>query len=149
MSDLSLRLQQAASQLPVSSYFDEALFRRERELLFERGPRYVGHALSVPEPGDYHALPQEGQGRALVRNPQGRVELVSNVCRHRQAIMLNGRGSAGPTAPAASCWGHRTSRTTPALTCATTRCANGTAFCSRTTATTWRPIWQAWGHAPS
>ena len=93
MSDLSLRLQQAASQLPVSSYFDEALFQRERELLFERGPRYVGHALSVPEPGDYHALPQEGQGRALVRNPQGRVELVSNVCRHRQAIMLNGRGS--------------------------------------------------------
>jgi len=28
MSDLSLQLQQAASQLPVSSYFDEALFRR-------------------------------------------------------------------------------------------------------------------------
>ena len=29
MSDLSLQLQQAASQLPVSSYFDEALFQRE------------------------------------------------------------------------------------------------------------------------
>ena len=29
MSDLSLRLQQAASQLPVSSYFDEALLQRE------------------------------------------------------------------------------------------------------------------------
>ena len=93
MSDLSLRLQQAASQLPVSSYFDEALFRREQELLFARGPRYVGHALSVPEPGDYHALPQEGEGRALVRSPQGRVELISNVCRHRQALMLKGRGS--------------------------------------------------------
>ena len=93
MSDLSLRLQQAASQLPVSSYFDEALFQRERELLFARGPRYVGHALSVPEPGNYHALPQEGQGRALVRNAQGEVQLLSNVCRHRQAVMLDGRGS--------------------------------------------------------
>ena len=51
ISDLSLGLQQAASQLPVSSYFDEALLRREQELLFARGPRYVGHALSVPERG--------------------------------------------------------------------------------------------------
>ena len=91
MSDLSLQLQQAASQLPVSSYFDEALFQREREILFGRGPRYVGHALSVPEIGSYYALPQEGEGRALVRTPQG-VELVSNVCRHRQAVILRGRG---------------------------------------------------------
>ena len=93
MSDLSLQLQQAASQLPVSSYFDDALFRRELDTIFQRGPRYVGHQLSVPEPGDYYALPQEGQGRALVRNAQGGIELVSNVCRHRQAVMLQGRGN--------------------------------------------------------
>jgi choline monooxygenase len=92
MSDLSLQLQQAASQLPVSSYFDPALFEREMELIFQRGPRYLGHELAIPEPGDYHALPQEGEGRALVRTPQG-VELISNVCRHRQAVMLRGRGS--------------------------------------------------------
>ena len=92
MSDLSLQLQQAASQLPVSSYFDEALFRREKESIFQRGPRYVGHQLSVPEMGDYYALPQEGEGRALLRTPRG-VELISNVCRHRQAVILKGRGS--------------------------------------------------------
>jgi choline monooxygenase len=93
MSDLSLQLQQAASQLPVSTYFDEALFQRELNTLFRQGPRYVGHQLSVPNPGDYYALPHEGEGRALVRNAQGGVELVSNVCRHRQAVMLNGRGN--------------------------------------------------------
>ena len=93
MSDLSLQLQQAASQLPVSSYFDEALFRRELETIFQGGPRYVGHQLSVPNVGDYSALPQEGEGRALVRNAQGGVDLISNVCRHRQAVMLKGRGS--------------------------------------------------------
>ena len=92
MSDLSLQLQQAASQLPVTSYFDEALYRREIELLFQRGPRYVGHELAVPEAGDYYALPHEQQGRALVRQADGRIELLSNVCRHRQAIMLQGRG---------------------------------------------------------
>ena len=92
MSDLSLQLQQATSQLPVSSYFDEALFQREMATIFQRGPRYVGHELAVPNVGDYHALPQEGEGRALVRTPQG-VQLISNICRHRQAVMLKGRGT--------------------------------------------------------
>ena len=93
MSDLSLQLQQAASQLSVHSYFDPALLEREQRLIFEPGPRYVGHALSVPNAGDYLALPQEAEGRALVRNTQGGLELISNVCRHRQAVMLKGRGS--------------------------------------------------------
>eukprot|EP01036_Dinobryon_divergens_P046437 gene46437-62113_t len=78
MSDLSLQLQQAASQLPVSTYFDEALFQRELKTLFQQGPRYVGHQLAVPHAGDYYTLPHEDQGRALVRNAQGGVELVSN-----------------------------------------------------------------------
>jgi choline monooxygenase len=92
MSDLSLQLQQAASQLSVHSYFDPSLFRREVDLLFQRGPRYVGHSIWVPAHGDYYALPQEGGGRALVRTPNG-VDLISNVCRHRQAIILKGKGS--------------------------------------------------------
>jgi choline monooxygenase len=98
MSDLSLQLQQAHSQLPVTSYFDEALFQRELETIFQQGPRYVGHQLAVPHVGDYYALPHEGEGRALVRSAQG-VELISNVCRHRQAVMLKGRGSLQDQAP--------------------------------------------------
>ena len=92
MSDLSLQLQQAFSQLPVSSYFDEAQYLREQERIFQTGPRYVGHQLAVPQIGDYYTLPQEGAGRALVHTPGG-IELISNVCRHRQAVMLQGRGS--------------------------------------------------------
>ncbi len=101
MSDLSLQLQQAQSQLPVSSYFDAALFQREIETLFKQGPRYVGHRLAVPEVGDYYALPQEGEGRALVHSPQG-IELLSNVCRHRQAVMLKGRGTLQGQGPASA-----------------------------------------------
>ena len=92
MSDLSLQLQQASSQLPVTSYFDEALFQSELKTLFKQGPRYVGHQLAVPDVGDYYALPHESEGRALVRSAAG-VELISNACRHRQAVMLKGRGS--------------------------------------------------------
>ncbi|MFG6465753.1 aromatic ring-hydroxylating oxygenase subunit alpha [Roseateles sp. BYS87W] len=96
MSDLSLpvsALQRSQTQLPVSAYFDSDLFQREQASLFQRGPRYVGHALAVPEIGDHYALPQEGEGRALVRSAQG-IELLSNVCRHRQAVMLKGRGNS-------------------------------------------------------
>ncbi len=92
MSDSSSQLQQASSQLSVSSYFDDALFRRESNGIFTRGPRYVGHQLSVPQQGDYAALPHESGGRALVHTQAG-VELISNVCRHRQSLLLKGRGS--------------------------------------------------------
>jgi len=96
MSNLSnaLQLQSIHSQLPVAAYFDDALLKREIETLFQKGPRYVGHELMVPEAGNYFALPSENEGRVLVRNKHDEVELLSNVCRHRQAIMLNGRGNA-------------------------------------------------------
>jgi choline monooxygenase len=96
MSNLSnaLQLKAISSQLPVTAYFDEALLARELEILFKKGPRYVGHELMVPEAGDYFALPSENEGRVLVRNQRSEIELLSNVCRHRQAIMLNGRGHA-------------------------------------------------------
>jgi choline monooxygenase len=94
MSNLSnaLQLRSVHSQLPVTAYFDEALLTREIDTLFKKGPRYIGHELMVPEAGNYFALPSESEGRVLVRNQQSQVELLSNVCRHRQAIMLNGRG---------------------------------------------------------
>jgi phenylpropionate dioxygenase-like ring-hydroxylating dioxygenase large terminal subunit len=101
MSDLSLALpalerqsKPHSAQLPVSAYFDDDLHRREMELIFQHGPRYLGHELAVPDIGDHYALPQEGEGRALVRTAQG-IELISNVCRHRQAVMLRGRGNTG------------------------------------------------------
>ena len=95
MSDLRvtpLALERSRSQLPVSHYFDRQVHEREIERLFRNSPRYLGHALAVPEIGDFHTLLQEGEGRALVRTPTG-IELVSNVCRHRQALMLRGRGN--------------------------------------------------------
>jgi phenylpropionate dioxygenase-like ring-hydroxylating dioxygenase large terminal subunit len=101
MSDLSIVLQalerrnsNSGTQLSVSSYFDEGLFQQEQALIFQHAPRYLGHELCVPQIGDHLALVQEEEGRALLRTAGG-VELVSNVCRHRQAIMLKGRGNAG------------------------------------------------------
>ncbi|NBU88632.1 MAG: aromatic ring-hydroxylating dioxygenase subunit alpha [Betaproteobacteria bacterium] len=97
MSDLSVSLQaleRSRAQLPVTSYFDVGLFETEQSRIFKVHPRYLGHALSVPEVGNYQALAHESEGRVLVRTEQG-VQLLSNVCRHRQAVMLKGRGHTG------------------------------------------------------
>src|SRR5271167_2937578 len=95
MSNLATadRLRRATSQLPVSWYCDPARFELEQERLFRSGPGYVGHELMVPNPGDYYALGWRDNAQALVRHEAG-VELLSNICRHRQAVILQGRGSA-------------------------------------------------------
>ena len=95
MSDLAslAKLARSTAQLPVGVYFDDALLHKEKKQLFQQGPQYAGHELMVPNVGDYAALSWENEGRILVRNPQG-IELMSNVCRHRQAKMLSGRGHA-------------------------------------------------------
>jgi phenylpropionate dioxygenase-like ring-hydroxylating dioxygenase large terminal subunit len=93
MSDLaeSSALSLTSPQLPVSWYFDPVIYDLELTHLFKHGPGYVGHQLMVPEAGDYHALELFEGGKVLVNSGTG-VELLSNVCRHRQAIMRKGRG---------------------------------------------------------
>ena len=94
MSDLSTPavFNRTTPQLPIHWYFDPAIYEVEKRLFFDDGPGYVGHELMVPAVGDYHSLEWLGHAKALVRNEHG-IELLSNICRHRQAIMLKGRGA--------------------------------------------------------
>jgi choline monooxygenase len=78
--------------LPVTAYFDETVFSQEKEIFFTQGPGYVGHESMVPNLGDYHVLESDDGGRVLVRNLLG-VELLSNICRHRQSMLLSGHGN--------------------------------------------------------
>jgi len=93
MSDVGSfsRLAPSAAQLPVHAYLDESILRQELASCFRHGPGYVGHKAMVPEVGSYTTLAHEDHGRVLVREAGG-VQLLSNICRHRQAIMLEGQG---------------------------------------------------------
>ena len=95
MTDLAntSALLQTPSQHPVAWYLDPAILEVEKKIQFDNGPGYVGHELMVPNVGDYHVLEWMDNAKMLVRNQRG-VDLLSNVCRHRQAIMLDGRGHA-------------------------------------------------------
>lgn len=84
--------------LPIEAYCSEEIFREEQEKIFSRASLYVGHESMVPNVGDWYALPHENNARVLLRSEQG-VELISNVCRHRQAIMLGGAIDVSDSVP--------------------------------------------------
>jgi choline monooxygenase len=90
-SGLDPALISRTAPLPVAWYLDRDWYEREMLLLFDRGPNYAGHEHMVPQAGDYMSLPWMGDRKVLVRGPRG-VNLLSNVCRHRQARLLGGRG---------------------------------------------------------
>ncbi len=94
MADMAEILQPAASsvQLPVDWYFNPKILDVEKKLLFDQGPGYVGHTLMVPEIGDYHVLEWMNNAKTLVHTPQ-KIELIANICRHRQARILDGKGN--------------------------------------------------------
>ncbi|MGB7815521.1 MAG: aromatic ring-hydroxylating dioxygenase subunit alpha [Methylotenera sp.] len=80
------------AQLPIAWYTDPGIYALEQQVIFSKSPKYAGHQLMVPNAGDYHVLDWMNNAKALV-NQAGEVALISNVCRHRQAIMLEGKGN--------------------------------------------------------
>ena len=80
-------------QLPVSWYVDPAIYELEKNVLFSHVPHYKGHALMIPEVGDYRSLEWMNHAKAIIHNPAG-YQLIDNICRHRQATMLKGQGKA-------------------------------------------------------
>lgn len=83
---------QRTAQLPVSWYTDPAIYELEQQHLFTSSPLYLGHELMVPNQGDFRTVDWMHGAKALVNNGS-RIELMSNICRHRQAIMLHGQGN--------------------------------------------------------
>ncbi|MBP8169486.1 MAG: aromatic ring-hydroxylating dioxygenase subunit alpha [Azonexus sp.] len=82
--------------MPVDWYFDEKVFELEKKLIFDAGPGYVGHQLMVPEAGGYRSLEWKDHGQMLLNGGSEGANAgnwqMSNVCRHRQAVMLQGSG---------------------------------------------------------
>ena len=86
MSDLASQrvLARTSPHLPLSWYFDPKVAELEKKLLFDPGPGYVGHEQMVANPGEYRVLDWRSNGAWSLVNNEGKIGLVSNVCRHRQ-----------------------------------------------------------------
>lgn len=90
-SNLDPSLLGRTAPLPIASYFDADWFACELQQLFAPGPNYVGSEMMVPEVGDYMTLPST-DAKVLVHGERG-INLLSNTCRHRQGLLLDGKGN--------------------------------------------------------
>jgi len=93
MADLVDVYQLAPTQLPVNWYLDPHILDLEKRVLFDQGPGYIGHEIMLPNVGDYYVPEWMSSAKVLVHNKDG-IELLSNVCRHRQSLLLKGSGNA-------------------------------------------------------
>jgi Rieske 2Fe-2S family protein len=84
--------------LPRELYTDPALFERDLERMLLRHWFCAGHASSIPRPGDYLVVELGLESLIIVRNAQGEVRSLLNVCRHRGSRICTehqGQASAG------------------------------------------------------
>jgi choline monooxygenase len=78
--------------LPYSWYTDADLLARERERLFAPSWQYAGHARQLAEPGSYFTLSSGDVPLVVVRDKEGVLRALLNVCRHRAAEVVSGAG---------------------------------------------------------
>ncbi len=69
--------------LPGAVYRDPEIYELEIRHIMLKSWLYVGHASQVPERGDYFLFEIAGESVIVVRDAQGGINALMNVCRHR------------------------------------------------------------------
>jgi phenylpropionate dioxygenase-like ring-hydroxylating dioxygenase large terminal subunit len=82
-----------AWSMPKAYYTDESVLDLEREHLFTKEWICVGRVEEVPNPGDYMAFLLCNESIVVVRGEDNKIRAMSNVCRHRGALLADGRGN--------------------------------------------------------
>ncbi len=93
LTDYELTALSKATTIPSSWYLDPELFEREREKIFHCGWQWVGRSEDVARAGDFFAADVLGEPIVIARGDDG-LRGFSNVCRHRAALIAEGKGNA-------------------------------------------------------
>jgi nitrite reductase/ring-hydroxylating ferredoxin subunit len=82
-----------AQAMPKAVYTDPGFAALEERHLFAREWLCAGRADALPDPGDYLTMEIAGEPVIILRDREGRLRGLSNVCRHRMSTLLEGRGN--------------------------------------------------------
>jgi phenylpropionate dioxygenase-like ring-hydroxylating dioxygenase large terminal subunit len=82
-----------ARAMPPEVYTDPAFTVCELAGIFRRDWFCVGRADALGKPGDYVTCDLAGQPVMVLRDREGALRAMSNVCLHRMSTILSGRGS--------------------------------------------------------
>ena len=83
----------AARAMPKSVYTSPEFLAQEHAHIFATEWLCAGRAESLPNPGDYLTTEIAGEPIIVLRDRDGNLRAMSNVCRHRMSTLLNGRGN--------------------------------------------------------
>lgn len=100
MTDPVAELRRAAGRpfedavaMPPGVYIDEDFLARELRNVFGREWVCVGRADALGKPGDYVTYELAGQPVVVIRDREGVLRALSNVCLHRMSTLLEGSGN--------------------------------------------------------
>src|SRR5262249_58061465 len=79
--------------LPARAYTSPEVYEAEMREVFLKGWNFACHVSDLSEPGRFWTTNIAGEPVAVLRDSDGQLRALSNVCRHRAARILNGEGS--------------------------------------------------------
>ncbi|MDR7126806.1 Rieske 2Fe-2S domain-containing protein [Pseudotabrizicola sp. 4114] len=82
-----------ATAMPKSVYTSPDFAALEQQHIFAREWLCAGRADALPNPGDYLTMEISGEPIIILRDREGTLRGLSNVCRHRMSTLLEGRGN--------------------------------------------------------
>ena len=82
-----------AHAMPKSVYTSPEFLALEQQHIFGAEWLCAGRAEALPNPGDYLTMQIAGEPVIVLRDRDGQMRALSNVCRHRMSTLLEGRGS--------------------------------------------------------
>ena len=83
-----------ARSLPAGFYASEAFLELEKEEIFRKEWVCLGRDDEVRKQGDYFTTQLLDEPLVVVRGQDDKVRVLSNVCRHRSSVILEGKGNA-------------------------------------------------------
>ena len=84
----------AAVSMPPAGYASSEFVDLEIERIFECEWVPLGRVEEIPRPGDYFTTELAGDPLLVVRGDDGRVRVLSNVCRHKWTQVASGEGNS-------------------------------------------------------
>ncbi len=82
-----------AQAMPKSVYTSPEFLAQEQKHVFSHDWLCAGRADALPNPGDYLTMQIAGEPVIVLRDRDGVLRAMSNVCRHRMSTLLEGRGN--------------------------------------------------------
>ena len=83
-----------ARAMPPEVYTSEDFLKAELENVFAKDWVCVGRSSSLPNAGDYITYELAGQPIFVIRDKDGKLRAMANVCLHRMSTLLHGSGNS-------------------------------------------------------